>query len=120
MTIARRWAVLAALFVAVPGLAVAQGSGGTSAGEFMTYDSASKTVKISLTASLGSANGGMNFNGGFKGDQTITVPVGWSVKGNRPRFRMSSGATTVSGIASSGRSLTVRGDGFDTSPRLRP
>jgi sulfocyanin len=80
MTIARRWAVLAALFVTIPGLAAAQGSGGTSAGEFMSYDAASKTVKISLTASLGSANGGMNFNGGFKGDQTITVPVGWSVK----------------------------------------
>ncbi|MGH7625417.1 MAG: sulfocyanin-like copper-binding protein [Gemmatimonadaceae bacterium] len=105
MTTGRRSAVLAAFFIAIPCLAVAQGSGGVagsrthqratvhatrahaapdtsgnSAGEFMSSDVASKTVKISLTASLGSANGGMNFNGGFKGDKTVTVPVGWSVK----------------------------------------
>jgi len=105
MTTGRQSAVIAAFFVVISGVAAAQGSGGVAgssthprarvhavrahaapdtsganAGGFMSYDVASKTVKISLTASLGSANGGMNFNGGFKGDQTVTVPVGWSVK----------------------------------------
>lgn len=47
--------------------------------EFMTYDSAAKKVTVTLTAALGGFNGGMNFNGGAKGDQTITVPQGWSV-----------------------------------------
>lgn len=47
--------------------------------EFMSYDPAAKKVTISLAAALGGFNGGMNFNGGAKGDQTITVPLGWSV-----------------------------------------
>ncbi|MEP7088323.1 MAG: sulfocyanin-like copper-binding protein [Gemmatimonadota bacterium] len=47
--------------------------------EFMSYDAAAKTVKLKLNAAHGSNNGGMNFNGGFSGNATITVPVGWSV-----------------------------------------
>jgi sulfocyanin len=46
---------------------------------FMTVNAAAKNVSINLYAAYGSANGGMNFNGGSKGDQTITVPLGWSV-----------------------------------------
>jgi len=46
---------------------------------FMTVDSAAKKVTIQLYASYNSANGGMNFNGGSRGDQTISVPLGWSV-----------------------------------------
>lgn len=47
--------------------------------QFMSYDASATRVRLSLTASLGSHNGGMNFNGGFKGDQTITIPAGWRV-----------------------------------------
>ena len=46
---------------------------------FMTVDAAAKKVTIQLYAAYNSQNGGMNFNGGSKGDQTITVPLGWSV-----------------------------------------
>jgi sulfocyanin len=47
--------------------------------EFMTYDPAAKTVKLKLNTAHGSNNGGMNFNGGFSGNATITIPAGWSV-----------------------------------------
>lgn len=46
---------------------------------FMTVDAAAKKVTIQLDAAYNSQNGGMNFNGGSTGDQTITVPLGWSV-----------------------------------------
>lgn len=46
---------------------------------FMTVNAAAKKVSINLYSAYGSANGGMNFNGGSKGDQTITIPLGWSV-----------------------------------------
>jgi sulfocyanin len=46
---------------------------------FMSVDAAAKKVSINLYAAYGSGNGGMNFNGGSRGDQTITVPLGWAV-----------------------------------------
>jgi sulfocyanin len=71
---------------------MAQGSGGKASrthavapspdvvvNEFMSYDPAAKKVKLKLLAADGSDNGGLNFNGGSKGDQTITVPLGWAV-----------------------------------------
>ncbi|HEX6537016.1 MAG TPA: sulfocyanin-like copper-binding protein [Gemmatimonadaceae bacterium] len=54
-------------------------AGEVKVNQFMTYDPATKTVHVQLTAALGSANGGMNFNGGARGNQTITVPEGWHV-----------------------------------------
>jgi sulfocyanin len=50
--------------------------------EFMSYDAEAKTVKLKLNSAHGSNNGGMNFNGGFSGNSTITIPVGWSVSWN--------------------------------------
>jgi len=47
--------------------------------EFMSYDPAAKTVALKIFSAHGSTNGGMNFNGGASGSQTITIPVGWSV-----------------------------------------
>lgn len=47
--------------------------------EFMSYDPAAKTVTLKIFAAHGSTNGGMNFNGGANGSQTITIPVGWTV-----------------------------------------
>lgn len=55
------------------------GTGEVKVNQFMTYDPAAKTVHVQLTAALGSSNGGMNFNGGARGSQTITVPEGWHV-----------------------------------------
>lgn len=46
---------------------------------FMSADAAAKKVSIHLYAAYNSQNGGMNFNGGSAGNQTITVPLGWSV-----------------------------------------
>lgn len=47
--------------------------------EFMSYDPAAKTVTLKVLSAYNSTNGGMNFNGGASGSQTITIPVGWSV-----------------------------------------
>jgi len=47
--------------------------------EFMSYNPAAKTVTLKVFSAHGSTNGGMNFNGGASGSQTITIPVGWSV-----------------------------------------
>jgi sulfocyanin len=46
----------------------------------MSYNADKKTVTLRLIAADGSTNGGMNFNGGARGNQTITIPAGWSVK----------------------------------------
>lgn len=37
-------------------------------------------VTLSLIAGQGTANGGLNFNGGFKGNKTFTVPLGSTVR----------------------------------------
>jgi sulfocyanin len=47
--------------------------------EFMSYEPSTKTVMLKVFAAHGSTNGGMNFNGGSNGSQTITVPQGWTV-----------------------------------------
>jgi sulfocyanin len=55
-------------------------SGKTVVNPYMSYDSASKSVAITLVAAANSAQGGFNFNGGSSGNQTITVPLGWTVE----------------------------------------
>jgi len=47
--------------------------------KFLSYDASAKKVTLKVTAALTSARGGFNFNGGSNGDQTITVPLGWSI-----------------------------------------
>ena len=59
--------------------AAAAPDGDVKVNEFLSYDPAAKTVKLKLNSAHGSNNGGMNFNGGFSGNATITVPLGWSV-----------------------------------------
>jgi sulfocyanin len=59
-----------------------QPAGQASAGQgskFMTYDTTAKTVSLDITAALDHSQGGFNFNGGYNGNQTITVPQGWTV-----------------------------------------
>jgi len=55
------------------------GPGDTKVNQFVSYNAAAKTVAISITAALNSAQGGFNFNGGSSGDQAITVPLGWKI-----------------------------------------
>ena len=106
MSVIRSVTLMAAVLVGAAGVASAQGGYGpgaakptnpsssarnvsvkkdnrasqTNKDEFMSFDAASKTVNLQVAAALGSTNGGMNFNGGAKGSQTITVPQGWTVK----------------------------------------
>jgi sulfocyanin len=54
--------------------------GETTVNDFLSYDASKKTATLRIIAAYGSNNGGMNFNGGARGDQTITIPVGWTVK----------------------------------------
>jgi len=86
-----RTAILAvALVLGGAAAAWAQGTGATGAAgkaagqtkvnEFLSYDTATKRATLAVTASLGNHNGGMNFNGGYAGNHTVTIPVGWTVR----------------------------------------
>jgi sulfocyanin len=48
--------------------------------QFMSYDTATKTVELQVIAAFDHSLGGFNFNGGFSGNQTITVPKDWMVR----------------------------------------
>jgi sulfocyanin len=63
----------------VTGIVTPAGPGDTRVNQFVSYTTGTKTVNIKLFAALNSAQGGFNFNGGSSGDQTITVPLGWTV-----------------------------------------
>ncbi len=60
-------------------LAAAMTAAQAAALPFVVNQPAAKTAVINLIAGDGSANGGMNFNGGFKGDKTYVIPFGWKV-----------------------------------------
>ena len=47
--------------------------------DFLTYDASTKTVSIQLVAGYTGANGSLNFNGGARGAQGISVPLRWRV-----------------------------------------
>jgi sulfocyanin len=72
--------VLAASLIMAPtGNARAHVADSTRVNKYLSYNSGTKTAYITLIAAATSVNGGLNFNGGSKGDQTITVPAGWTV-----------------------------------------
>lgn len=54
-------------------------AGAVTVNEFLGFDSRTRTVTLSLVAGYNSINNSLNFNGGFRGNQTIVVPVGWAV-----------------------------------------
>ncbi len=54
--------------------------GMTKVNRFLSYDSSARSVTLDLVAAANSAQGGFNFNGGSVGNQTITVPLGWSIE----------------------------------------
>jgi len=47
--------------------------------DYMSYDPNANRVTLQINSALGGVNGGMNFNGGARGNHTITIPVGWTV-----------------------------------------
>jgi sulfocyanin len=51
----------------------------TKINQYVSYDAGAKTVAITVIGAATSAQGGFNFNGGSSGNQTITVPAGWTV-----------------------------------------
>ena len=75
----KRAALAVAIAAALPRTSGAQDPS-VRVNQFMSYDSASKTAILQLTAALDSRRGGFNFNGGSDGSHTITVPQGWTVR----------------------------------------
>jgi sulfocyanin len=51
----------------------------TTVNRYLSYDASARSVALTLVAAANSARGGFNFNGGSAGDQTITVPLGWTI-----------------------------------------
>jgi sulfocyanin len=46
---------------------------------WMKADESAKSVQLEIVAGWNPNNGALNFNGYYKGDLTIVVPVGWTV-----------------------------------------
>ena len=46
---------------------------------YVTSDAKTKTATLIVNSSVGSAGGGLNFNGVQRGAKTFTVPAGWKV-----------------------------------------
>ena len=63
-----------------PVVVTAARSDSTSVNKYMWFSPTARTVHVSLNAGVGGNNGGMNFNGGASGSNTITVPAGWKVR----------------------------------------
>lgn len=47
--------------------------------DFLTYDATTKTISIQLVAGYTGTNGTLNYNGGARGTQGISIPLGWRV-----------------------------------------
>lgn len=84
-------AVVLAVLLTIAPAASAQGNGGNKASsgaaagdvkvnEFLSYNAASKTATLALIGGYDHTNSALNFNGGAKGNQTLVMPVGWTVK----------------------------------------
>ena len=48
--------------------------------EFLSYNPGTKTATLRLVAGYTQTNSSLNLNGGAKGNQTLIMPVGWTVK----------------------------------------
>jgi len=54
-------------------------AGETLTPSWMKVDETGKTVEIQLVAGWNANDGALNFNGYYKGDMTIVVPIDWTV-----------------------------------------
>jgi hypothetical protein len=48
--------------------------------DFLRYDARSRTADLEVVSGYNGANGGLNLNGGARGDQTVVVPAAWTVR----------------------------------------
>ncbi|HVE78872.1 MAG TPA: sulfocyanin-like copper-binding protein [Gemmatimonadaceae bacterium] len=48
--------------------------------EFLRYHIASRTAELRIVSGYNGANEGLNLNGGARGDQTVVVPAGWTIR----------------------------------------
>jgi hypothetical protein len=51
----------------------------TRVNEFLSYDAQKKTVTLLLTAGYNGLNDALNYNGGARGSQGVSIPLGWTV-----------------------------------------
>jgi len=47
---------------------------------YVTNQAAQKSAILAVVASSDNTNGGLNFNGGVRGNKTFVVPLGWKVE----------------------------------------
>ena len=60
--------------------AEATAAGQVRVNEFLSYDAGARTAILQVVGGYNGLNGALNFNGGAKGSQTVTVPLGWKVQ----------------------------------------
>ena len=70
---------LGLVWVAVPATAPA-GTISAATPRWLVADARARTAHLTLIASWGSANGGLNFDGYSNGRMVVTVPLGWKVQ----------------------------------------
>lgn len=51
----------------------------TRVNEFLSYDAQKKTATLLLTAGYNGLNDALNYNGGARGSQGVSIPLGWTV-----------------------------------------
>lgn len=51
----------------------------TRVNDFLSYDAQKKTATLFLTAGYNGLNDALNYNGGARGSQGVSVPLGWTV-----------------------------------------
>lgn len=59
-----------------------QSSPSPTSSRFITTHPNAKTVTLTLIAAYNKSNQGFNFDGGYKGNMTVTIPVGYQVTVN--------------------------------------
>jgi plastocyanin len=68
--------------------------------QWASYDSATQTFTLKLEAGSEDANRGLNFDGKYKGQMVVTVPLGWTVNikfSNQGSINHSAAVVTASG-----------------------
>ncbi len=66
-------------FVVLAAVAAPARADETLTPSWMKAYAASKTVLIELVAGWNANNGALNYNGYYKGDMTVVIPLGWTV-----------------------------------------
>src|SRR5690348_11400542 len=83
---------------------------------FLATDPASKRVRLTMVAGLGSANNGYNFDGYGRGELLVSVPRGWRVTVD---FRNHASRRTSAALVTGARSATIPFHGASTAQPLQ-